>query len=99
MKFQQVIEAHILDSAVKSAKSLTSLVDNIKGKKHAASIIQSYLSGIGAGSGKSVHQYGNEIQSLLSAVNLYLEGDERMKNLAKEEYDKIMNKILKRMYR
>lgn len=102
MKFKQVLESNILDSSVRSVKSLETLIKEISRYKNkeskASSLIQSYLSGMGAGSGKSVHQHGNDIQTLVSAVRLYLSGDARDKKVAKEEYSKKMSNIMKRMF-
>lgn len=101
MKFQEILEAHILDPSVRSARSLHTLIDNLKGKnkaEKAISLIQSYLSGIGSGNSKSVHQHGNDIQALVSAVNIYLDGDDEEKKAAIEEYSKRMSQIIKRMY-
>ena len=103
MKFKQVVsEAHILDATVRSAKSLVSLAHTLSKykdkEKKASSLIQSYLSGIGAGSSKSIHQHGNDVQSLVSAVSLYLDGGGEMKKVAVDEYSKTMGKIIKRMY-
>lgn len=103
MKFQQVLESAILDPVIKAAKDLRSLYSVIKNdenkSKKATDIIQSYLSGIGAGSGKSVHQHGNDVQALLSALHLYIEGDDNMKKAAINGYNDKMSQIIKRRYK
>ena len=107
MKFIDILlEKAFLDDGVRSAahfKTLTSYLDkrfkNTDSKiDKAQHLIQSYLSFIGAGSGRTIHQHGTDVTKLVSAISIYYMGEEDLKYFAREEYEKTMKEIMKRIF-
>lgn len=108
MKFSTIMnERHYLDPPVSAARNLTLLTQYLDKKykndetkiDRGCDFIQSYLSALRSGTGKSVHQKNSEIQQLFSALTIYYDNpDEKLKKFAIDEYSKVMKKILNKIY-
>ncbi|MFW6226431.1 MAG: hypothetical protein ACOC3V_05690 [bacterium] len=105
MEFNKIL-LEIYNKEAQSVLKFNSLINildkrykKIESKKHAAlDIIQSALSSFNCGSGRTVHQKGNDITKLVSAVSLYY-NDKDMKKIAEEEYNKTIKEITQKCLR
>lgn len=108
MKFIEVLlEKVLIDEGVRAVSNFKTLISYLdkryknseKKIDKAQELIQSYLSFIRAGSGRTIHQQGTDVSRLSAAISIYYNEDkEDVKNFAQDEYTKVMKEIMKRIF-